>query len=131
MSRVKPHLPTTPVHEFKDTSLFGTAGSAKALAFAADSRLLALGGTRRTVDLWDAYEGRQVAALSGHKLYPFLFTVLSLAFSPDGQLLASGGLDKTVRLWRLADGQCVNVLDGFSGGVERLAFSPAVPVLAA
>jgi WD40 repeat protein len=126
-----PHLPTTFAHEFKDTSPFGTAGSARALAFAADSRLLALGGSRPTVDLWDAYEARQVAALSGHKPSKLQGTVFSLAFSPDGQLLASGGQDRTVRLWRAADGECVNVLEGFSGGVERLAFSPAAPVLAA
>ena len=127
-----PHLPTTFAHEFKDTSPFGTAGSARALAFAADSRLLALGGSRPTVDLWDAYEGRQVAALSGHRPSKLQGTVLSLAFSPDGRLLASGGQDNTIRLWRATDGECVNVLEGFSGGVERLVFSPtAPPVLAA
>jgi WD40 repeat protein len=131
MSLAMPYLPTNFVHEFKDTSPFGTTGSARALAFAADSRLLALGGSRPTVDLWDAYEARQVAALSGHKPSKLQGTVSSLAFSPDGRLLASGGQDKTVRLWRSTDGECVNVLDGFAGGVERLAFSPAAPVLAA
>lgn len=131
MSPAVPHLPTTLVHEFKDTSPFGIAGSAWALAFGTDSRLLALGGSRATVDLWDTQEARQVAALSGHKSNKLLRTVASLAFSPDGQLLASGGQDKTVRLWRSADGQCVNVLEGFSGAVERLAFSTAAPLLAA
>jgi len=126
-----PHLPTTLAHEFKDTSRAGTAGSARALAFAADSRLLALGGSRPTIDLWDAYEARPLAALSGHKPSKLQGTVSCLAFSPDGGLLASGGHDRTVRLWRPATGECVDVLDGFSGGVERLAFSPAAPVLAA
>lgn len=131
MSPATPHLPTTLAHEFKDKSPFGTAGSARALAFGADSRLLALGGTQPTIDLWDAYEGRQLGALSGHKPSKVQGTVFSLAFSPDGQLLASGGQDKTVRLWRSSNGECVNVLDGFSDGVERLAFSPGAPVLAA
>ena len=126
-----PYLPTTFAQEFKDKSPFGTSGSARALAFAADSRMLALGGSQSTVDLWDAYEARQLAALSGHKPSKLQGTVFALAFSPDGRLLASGGQDKTVRLWRPADGECVNVLDGFSGGVERLAFAPAAPVLAA
>lgn len=127
-----PHLPTTFAHEFKDPSPFGTAGSARALAFAADSRLLALGGSRPTVDLWDAQEARHVAAFAGHRPSKLRGTVLSLAFSPDGRLLASGGQDGTVRLWRAADGECANVLGGFSGGVERLAFSrPIAPVLAA
>ncbi len=126
-----PHLPTTFVHEFKDGGPFGTAGSARALAFGADNRLLALGGSRPTIDLWDAHEARQVAALSGHKPSKLQGTVFSLAFSPDGQLLASGGQDRTVRLWRPADGACVAVLEGFSGAVERLAFSPSGSVLAA
>jgi WD40 repeat protein len=138
-SPTPPHLPTTFVHEFKDPSPFGTAGSARALAFAADSRLLALGGSRPTVDLWDTHEARQVAALSGHRPSKLQGTVLSLAFSPDGLLLASGGQDGTIRLWRAADGECVNVLGGSdgglvggsNGGVERLAFSPAAPVIAA
>lgn len=126
-----PHLPTTAAREFRDPSLFGTAGSASALAFGADSRLLALGGTRRTIDLWDAYEARQVGELSGHKQSVLQGTVFSLAFSSDGALLASGGQDRTVRLWRSADGACLTVFDGFSGYLQRLAFSPAGTVLAA
>lgn len=130
-----PHLPTTFVHEFKTTTgLLGTtglAGTAVALAFAADSRLLALGGEMATVDLWDAHEARQVGALTGHRASKLMNTVLSLAFSPDGQWLASGGNDKAVRLWRATDGECVNVLTGFSGAVKHLAFHPAAGVLAA
>ncbi|HTJ68566.1 MAG TPA: WD40 repeat domain-containing protein [Actinospica sp.] len=126
-----PHLPTTFVHEFKSPAAFSTAGTAVALAFGADNRLLATGGEGATVDLWDALEARQLAALSGHQSSKLMNTVLSLAFSPDGQLLASGGHDKTVRLWSAANGECVNVLSGFSGGVHRLAFHPTARILAA
>lgn len=126
-----PHLPTTLVHEFKSQGAFSTAGTAVALAFAPDGRLLALGGESATVDLWDAHEAKQVGALSGHRSSKLTNTVLSLAFSPDGQLLASGGNDKTVRLWRATDGASVNVLTGFSGAVNHVAFHPAARVLAA
>lgn len=126
-----PHLPTTFMHEFKTSNLFSRVGMAVTLAFGADSRLLAVGGESATVDLWDAYEARQVAALSGHSKPKLAHAVVSLAFSPDGQLLASGGADKTVRLWRAADGECVNVLTGFSGPVRLLAFHPSAHVLAA
>jgi WD40 repeat protein len=125
------HLPTDLVHEFKNPTSFGSVGTAVALAFGADSRLLAIGGNQPTVDLWDAYEGRQIAALSGHKSSKLLNTVFSIAFSPDGQLLASGGGDETVRLWRASDGECVSVVAGFSGAVQRLAFHPRARVLAA
>jgi WD40 repeat protein len=125
------HLPADFVHQFEDKSPFGSAGTAVAMAFAANSRLLALGGPRPAIELWDAYEARQVGALSGHEPSKLKGTVVSLVFSPDGQLLASGGQDETVRLWRSSDGECVNVLSGFSGSVNRLAFHPAARVLAA
>ena len=112
-------------------SLLNRAGMASHLAFAADSRLLAIAGDGRTIDLWDAYEAKQVGSLSGHEPSMLKGTVSSLASSPDGQLLASGGQDKTVRLWRTGDGASVNVLTGFSDSVRRLAFNPAAPVLAA
>ena len=126
-----PHLPTTFVHQFEDRSLFGSAGTAVTLAFGPDSRLLALGGPRSAIELWDAHAARQLAALTGHKPSKLQGNVFSLAFSPDGQLLASGGHDKTVRLWRVSSGECINVLTGFAGSVRRLAFHPVTRTLAA
>lgn len=126
-----PYLPTTFLRQFKSEGAFSSATQPHALAFAADSRLLALGGLSRTIGLWDAYLGRQVGELAGHEPSKLKGTVAALQFSPDGQWLASGGVDKTVRLWRAADGVCVNVLTGFSDSVKRLAFRPGAPVLAA
>jgi WD40 repeat protein len=125
------HLPTTFVHDFKGSNLFNRAGMASHVAFAADSRLLAIAGDGRTIDLWDAYEAKQVGSLSGHEPSRLKGTVSALVSSHDGQLLASGGHDKTARLWRTSDGASVNVLTGFSDSVRRLAFRPAAPVLAA
>jgi hypothetical protein len=39
------HLPADFVHQFEEKSPFGSAGTAVAMAFAANSRLLALGGS--------------------------------------------------------------------------------------
>lgn len=131
-----PHLPAEFVHEFTDrrTGLLATpgpAGKAAALAFGADSRLLAIAGDQPTVDLWDSQQASQVAALPGHKSSKLTRTVWSLAFSPDGRLLASGGHDRTVRLWNATNGESVNVIPGFAGPVRHLAFHPAGRALAA
>jgi WD40 repeat protein len=66
-----------------------------ALAFSPDGRLLAV-GWERTVYLWDAVTGAEVARFEGHA-----GKVAALAFAPDGKRLASAGDDTTILIWDL------------------------------
>jgi Caspase domain/WD domain, G-beta repeat len=70
-------------------------GSALAVAFSADSGLIAAGGKDHKVHVWEVTPATHIAALDGHS-----GAVRSVAFSPAGRLLASAGDDGAIRLWR-------------------------------
>src|SRR5207244_4026536 len=67
--------------------------SVHSLAFSPDGKLLAT-GTDRTIRLWDATTGKELATLQGHRA-----PVVVLIFAGDGRLLISGGRDGAVHLW--------------------------------
>ncbi len=66
------------------------------VAFSADGRYLASGGTDGEVRVWNAEDGKQVAKLDGHA-----GRVLGLAFSPDGAALWTASADRTLRKWKV------------------------------
>lgn len=84
-----------------------TDGSAQAVAFSADGRLIARGDRYGLVHLWEAESGRLCATLEGHN-----GGVLSLASTPDGTALASGGEDGTIQIWSLTDSATSGGRDG-------------------
>jgi WD40 repeat protein len=74
-----------------------------ALAFAPDSKTLAVGDTKG-IHLLDVQTGKERQTLTGQR------STLCVAFSPDGKLLAGGGVDagkdnNSLRLWDLEQGQ--------------------------
>src|SRR5665811_463230 len=77
----------TPTEQAKDEML--------AVAFSADGKWLATGGTDATVRVWNLETKAPPLELKGHTDW-----ISGLAFSPDGKLLASSSADKTARIWK-------------------------------
>jgi WD40 repeat protein len=70
------------------------------LAFAPDSKLLAVYGSARSISLIDPATGKEVRQLRGHEK-----AILGAVFSADGKTLATSSEDLTCRIWNVADGK--------------------------
>ena len=87
-------------------------------AFSPDGRRIVTGSTDRTVRIWDALNGDQLAVLSGHE-----DAVFSAVFSSDGRRILSASADDTVRIWAVTSRAQVIVLRQ-PDGVNTAVFSP-------
>jgi WD40 repeat protein len=94
--------------------------SVSSMAFSPDGVTLATGHYDGTVNLWDFRTGEKLLSFSSDEL------IQSLAFSPDGRLIATGGSfqNSFVRLWSAGSGALLRTLEGHTGGVTNLSFSP-------
>lgn len=85
--------------------LSGDTAVARAAAFSADGRILAVAVADCKVKLWNIDTGQCLQTLQGHTS-----AVDSVAFNPTGQVLVSCSQDETIRLWDIQTGQCLKVL---------------------
>jgi WD40 repeat protein len=83
-----------------------------------DERLLLVGYSNGTMELWDLEAKVCQRVLEGHTS-----AVRSIVVSRDGRLALSGSEDATVRLWDLETGKCIILLTGHIGGIESVALS--------
>jgi mono/diheme cytochrome c family protein len=80
-------------------------GPVNAVAYSPDGSLIAAGGATPEVRLFNAGDGKRVAALKGHE--GAIFTV---AFRPATNHVATGGFDGKVRFYDAAKGELVREL---------------------
>jgi WD40 repeat protein/uncharacterized caspase-like protein len=79
-----------------------------AVAYSADSKLLASGSSDATIKLWDPGKKTLLTTLSGHTA-----DVSALAFSHDGRYLVSASDDHSVCLWDVGTRKLVATFVGF------------------
>lgn len=95
-------------------------GPILALAFSADGKRIASGGSDMVIRVWDAATGASIGEMHGHS-----GQINGLAFSVDGRYLASVADDGTARLWDAATLTPNRILRGHAGAVNAVAFSTA------
>lgn len=94
-------------------SSFWTVEGASCLAFDAQSSLVATGGYKGLIKIWDSRTGEELRSFQGHD-----GAVFSIAYSLDGRRLATSGRDETVSLWDAGTGHMLATLKGKTGTVR-------------
>lgn len=106
----------------------------RGLAFSADGKVLAIGGDKGTLLLWEL--GKSPRRLEGQNGLG-----QKVAFSPDGKVLATAATEWpnpsdirnavfVIRLWNIETGKVVHELRGHEEGIRALVFSPDGKILA-
>jgi len=113
-------------------TLTGHEGWIWAVAFSPDSKILASGGTDRTILLWDIQTNDPLGILEQ------VNSIRSLAFSPDSRILAAGNcvdsstkeVSGIIHLWDIRAREVLHTLRGHERATECVAFSPDGGILA-
>jgi WD40 repeat protein len=105
-------------------TLQGHIGAVRSIAFSSDGQILASASEDRTVKLWNINKGNCVQTLKCDS------EMLSVSCSSQKSILATGSKDGKIRLWNISIGQCMKILDGHTGWVWSVAFSPDGQTLA-
>ena len=109
------------------TALEGHAAGLKHVSFIPDSNLIATTSDDRTVRIWDADSGRQVAVPFGRR------EILGLGIGSgfDGVRIAASDGDADFRIWDAGSGKSIKTFVERSGRVSSVAFSASGNAIAA
>ena len=109
-SRTGRHISTLSI-------LAGHCAAIFCVTFSADGSKLASGSGDRSIRLWDGGTGNCIGIICNSG------AVHSVAFSRNGLMLASAS-DNVVQLWDVQTRHHITTLEGHSGEVESVSFSP-------
>ena len=95
-------------------------GAVTRMSYSPDALTFGSGHYDGKIRIWDIESGTPLLIISTEEV------VRDIDFSPDGLLLASGGSFQNafVRLWDVRSGALLRTLEGHSGGIIQVLFSP-------
>jgi WD40 repeat protein len=93
---------------------------ARSCSFSPAGTRIVSASSDRTLKIWDAQNGKEIATLTGHT-----GQVTSCAFSPNGAQILSGSYDRSLKLWDAEGGRESVTLSGHAKSITSCAFSPA------
>jgi len=99
--------------------LSGHGDAVMSAAYAPDSARIVTASEDKTVRIWDARTGVQLAVLFGHR-----DSVNAAAYSPDGSRIVTSSDDKTARIWDAPTGVELMVIAGHGEAVSDAVYSP-------
>ena len=99
-------------------SLQSSQGHITALAWSPDGKLMASGGTNRTIKIWDASSWFQLHTLKNHQEM-----ISALTWNPSGTQLLSASHDKTIKVWDIYSARQQMVLT-HEAEVTRISYAP-------
>ena len=97
----------------------GHSSRITSVAWSPNGKYLASASYDKSVQIWDATNGKNLATYRGHT-----GRVNAIAWSPDSSLLASASDDLTVRIWKPDSLQTEYIFTRHSGPVNALTWSP-------
>jgi WD40 repeat protein len=98
----------------------GHSEGVQACGYSPDGTHIVSASDDKTLKVWDAQTGQQLATLTGHSE-----GVKACGYSPDGTRIVSASWDNTLKVWDAQTGQLIATLSGsYSDGMIACEYSP-------
>ncbi len=115
---LQPAQPTPPIGT-RLLTYQGHTDTVHAVAWSPNGTRIASGSDDKTVQIWDASDGRLFRTYTDHTA-----TVYAVIWSPDGARIASGSDDKTIQIWDAYSGHLLYSYTGHRNYVYDVSWSP-------